>query len=68
MVSSITSIFGDNGRSKKEFPIMQINNAELARLIDDYIRFKLFNQDFDPMVDDNWRIFYSCQKKVLLIT
>ena len=65
MVSSITSLFEGEGRSKKEFPIMQINNAELARLIDDYIRFKLFNQEFDPMIDDNWRILFMSKESIV---
>ncbi|MCK9578779.1 DEAD/DEAH box helicase family protein [bacterium] len=43
-------------RKAKSFPVMQINNLEIVRIIDDYIRNKLFNKVFDPFIDSNWKI------------
>ncbi|MBU2341845.1 MAG: DEAD/DEAH box helicase family protein [Alphaproteobacteria bacterium] len=39
-----------------KFPYIQINRAELAEGIDGFIRQYLFNQDFEPLVDENWRV------------
>lgn len=39
-----------------KFPYIQINRAELAEGIDRFIRQYLFNQDFEPLVDENWRV------------
>lgn len=39
-----------------EFPHVQINRAQLADGIDSYIRGRLFNQEIDPLSDENWRI------------
>lgn len=43
-------------RSTKDYPVMQINNVALVRVIDEFIRTRLFNQPFDPFVDNNWRV------------
>ena len=43
-------------RKKERFPFMQINNAELAAVIDKFIRTRLFDQPFDPFEDNNWRV------------
>ena len=45
-----------SSHSKKEFPVMQINQASLIGVIDTYIRNGLFHQSFDPMESNNWRI------------
>ena len=39
-----------------KFPYIQINRAELAEGIDGFIRQYLFKQDFEPLVDENWRV------------
>lgn len=39
-----------------EFPHVQINRAQLANGIDQYIRTRLFGQEIDPFADENWRI------------
>ncbi|MDO8524453.1 MAG: DEAD/DEAH box helicase family protein [bacterium] len=44
-----------NKRSKV-FPVMQINESELAKIIDIYIRNKLFGKQFDPFIDNNWKV------------
>jgi len=43
-------------RKVKSFPVMQINNLEIVKAIDKYIRNKLFNKTFDPFVDNNWKV------------
>jgi type III restriction enzyme len=40
---------------------MQINQANLVQLIDDFIRHKLFNQEFNPLEDNNWRVLLLSQ-------
>jgi type III restriction enzyme len=42
--------------SKNKFPKMQINNPQIASILDNYIRNRLFDRKFDPFEDDNWRI------------
>ena len=41
--------------SKRDFPVMQINLSSLVKVVDEYIRNKLFGQIFDPMQNNNWR-------------
>ncbi|MFZ5995457.1 MAG: DEAD/DEAH box helicase [Thermodesulfobacteriota bacterium] len=43
-------------RTTKNYPVMQINNVALVRVIDEFIRTRLFKQPFDPFVDNNWRV------------
>jgi len=40
---------------------MQVNNVVLLRIIDNFIRNRLFNQPFDPLSDDNWRVLLLSQ-------
>ncbi|MDO5851175.1 MAG: DEAD/DEAH box helicase family protein [Methanobacteriaceae archaeon] len=54
--SMIKSIKKGRRSFSKEFPMLQINNAYIAQLIDEYIRTKLFNCDFDPMINGNYQI------------
>lgn len=57
IIGALSSSFEKTGIRKFErFPFMQINSARLAATIDIYIRTKLFNSAFDPMVDNNWRV------------
>jgi type III restriction enzyme len=37
-------------------PYLQVNTAELAGWLEDYIRERLFGPDFEPLVDENWRL------------
>lgn len=65
MVKIITStIVRVTQRSTKDYPIMQINQANLVQLIDDFIRHKLFNQEFNPLEDNNWRVLLLSQTGV----
>jgi type III restriction enzyme len=51
-------------RNTKNFPIMQINSAQIAKLADMYIKYKLFNQEFEPLKDNNWKILVLTQSKI----
>lgn len=44
------------GRKLKAFPMVQINQLELVKAIDRYIRTGLFNKNFDPFEENNWKI------------
>lgn len=37
-------------------PYMQVNTADLMGWVDDYIWTRLFNQAFNPLEDENWRV------------
>lgn len=52
-------------RTQKSFPIMQINTALIAKLTDDYIRYKLFGKEFDPLENNNWKILILTQEKII---
>lgn len=57
LVKTITSSLGKvGGRAAKDYPLMQINNVALVKVIDDFIRTRLFNEPFDPFVDNNWKV------------
>ncbi|HNY36251.1 MAG TPA: DEAD/DEAH box helicase family protein [Candidatus Pacearchaeota archaeon] len=43
-------------RKTKSFPVMQINNLEVVRAVDKYIRNRLFDKPFDPFIDNNWKV------------
>jgi len=62
-VSSVPVKIGK--RTQKTFPIMQINSAVIANLTDDYIRYRLFGSEFDPLKDNNWRILVLTQEKII---
>ncbi len=44
-----------NGHTR-DLPTMQIDNVALVSAIDEYIRTKLFNTEFDPFTGNNWRV------------
>ena len=43
-------------RTTRSLPLMQINNIQLIQAIDQYIRTQLFDETFDPLADNNWRV------------
>jgi type III restriction enzyme len=45
--------------------MMQIHNAEVAKLTDTYIRHKLFNQEFNPLYENNWRVLFLSESKLI---
>jgi len=52
-------------RKSKNFPVMQINTALVAELVDRYIRNRLFGESFDPLEGDNWRVLLLSQGKII---
>lgn len=57
MINAITANIGRlSSHSSKTFPTIQINQAPLVAVIDDYIRNQLFRQPFNPMEGNNWRV------------
>ena len=68
IVSSV-SIFsvkmGKRKDSNHNFFNMQINLAQIARLTDEYIRHKLFKEEFNPLKGNNWRILLSTGSRII---
>jgi len=61
----VTNNIGKVGeRRKRTFPTMQVNLVSLVRLIDGFIRHNLFNQEFDPLEGNNWRVLMLTEKDV----
>lgn len=52
-------------KTQKYFPVMQINSALVAKFVDDYIRYKLFGKEFDPLVNNNWKILILTQERII---
>jgi len=55
----------EDKRKSQTFPLMQINSAKIAKLIDEYIRHKLFSKDFEPLKDNNWKILILTEGKLI---
>ena len=66
LVRNVSNLFVSVGKRKtrKSFPMMQINNAEIARLTDEYIRHKLFGQEFNPLEGNNWRVLLLSESRI----
>lgn len=57
IIGAISSSIEKIGIRKKErFPFMQMNTAQLAALIDKFIKNRLFDTPFNPFEDNNWRV------------
>ncbi len=52
-------------KSHKYFPIMQINSALIAKFVDEYIRYRLFGKEFDPLANNNWKILILTQERII---
>jgi type III restriction enzyme len=66
MVMVITSSMNRIGsRKTKEFPFIQINHVELVKLIDEFIRKKLFGEPFNPLENNNWKILMIARSGIL---
>ncbi len=66
IVSTVSSIVVKIGpRKTREFPVMQVNQAEIARIIDDFIKNKLFGEAFDPFAENNWRVLLLSQTGIV---
>lgn len=69
-LSKISSIVTSNigkisQRKERVFPVMQVNLVSLVRLIDGFIRGRLFKQEFDPLKDNNWRVLLLSEAKII---
>jgi type III restriction enzyme len=53
------------GSYNKQLPLMQVNQTALIRTIDKYIRTKLFNQNFDPLAGNNWRVLMVAKSGIV---
>ncbi|MBI5633133.1 MAG: DEAD/DEAH box helicase family protein [Nitrospirae bacterium] len=62
LVKTITSTFVKvSQRTMKDYPVMQINNASLIGVVDNFIRNGLFKASLDPFEDNNWRVLLLSQ-------
>ena len=52
-------------RGKTKLPLMQIDQSLLVATIDKFIRTRLFNEPFDPMVENNWRVLIVTKAQVI---
>jgi len=67
LINNVTNMMVETGKRKrtKPYPRLQINNYEIAKLVDNYIKYKLFNTEFDPLKDNNWKILVSTAQKII---
>lgn len=60
LLHTITSRMDRVGvRATRELPTLQINQADIIRLLDGYIRTRLFGQPFDPFSGADWKILLA---------
>lgn len=45
--------------SKTRYPALQVNLAVFAGVIDEYIRHRLFKEEFKPFEDENWKVLIT---------
>lgn len=57
-LSKLVNILLKNSEKAKNkvFPILQVNKVNLTYLLDNYIQHKIFDCDFNPFEDNNWKI------------
>lgn len=67
VVSAVSSvqIKLEDKRKSQEFPLMQINSAKIAKLVDNYIQHKLFGKNFNPLENNNWKILILTEGKLI---
>lgn len=53
------------GRRGRIFPFMQINLTLLAKTLDQFIRTKLFGQEFNPFVNNNWKVLLVAKAGII---
>jgi type III restriction enzyme len=56
ILKTITNRIDKDGRKTRELPMLQINEVEIVGLIDKYIRRRLFEREFNPFENNNWKI------------
>ncbi len=67
LVNCVTNVIVDTGKRKgtRIYPTMQVRNSEIAKIIDEYIRHKLFNAEFDPLTGNHWKILVTTEDKIV---
>ncbi len=66
IVGLVSNMYVKVGKRKyRSFPTLQINQADFARAIDMFIRYRLFNQPFDPFEGNNWRVLLIAQSGIV---
>lgn len=53
------------GRKKKNYPFLQVEKVKLTEVIDQYIRYGLFKTEFNPMVNENWKIMFLLKGEII---
>lgn len=61
----ILGCINQNIVGRTEFPTMTINQVSLIKMLDNYIRHKLFGKEFDPIADNNWRILMIAKQGIV---
>jgi type III restriction enzyme len=70
IIDVITTMMQPVKRKTKNFPIIQVKNAELVAILDEYIRRWLFvgenNEliEFDPLKNENWKILVTSEEAI----
>ena len=64
MLQAITNNLARVG-GHSSYPVMQVNQVELVKIIDEYIKTKLFNQPFNPQEGNNWRVLMISRVGIL---
>lgn len=47
---------GNRVASHLASPYLQVNTVELAAAVDEYVRERLFNEPFEPLLEEGWRL------------
>ncbi|SJM50224.1 DEAD/DEAH box helicase family protein [Gulosibacter sp. 10] len=47
---------GERSRRRSEFPVLQVARPALIAMVDRYVRTRMFDRQFDPFEDENWRV------------
>lgn len=47
---------------RKEFPVMSINRPLLIKMIDTYIRYDMFDKEFNPLEGNNWKVLMLAER------
>ena len=47
------------------YPVMQVNQVSLVEVLDKYIRNQLFGEEFNPNIDNNWRVLMIAKVGIL---
>ena len=60
ITNNITRVAGHSS-----YPVMQVNQVALVEVLDKYIRNQLFGEEFNPNIDNNWRVLMIAKVGIL---